>query len=91
MFSYMSYLMTYVPKHLCITMKLDGLVLDVISTFSEAALSSLIFQRSLPNQTDMLLEKSTKPSLKCLKIDKREKLMKMKKNTLQEPDRRHCI
>lgn len=37
----------------------------------------------------MLLEKLTKPSLKCLKIDKREKLMKMggkSQTALQEPD-----
>lgn len=74
----MSHLLTYVLKYLCITMKLDSLVLYIISTFLEASLSSLIFQRSLPNHIDMLLEELGKPSLKCLKIGKREKLMKMK-------------
>lgn len=59
--------------------KLDSLVLYVISTFFEASLSFLIFQRVLPNQIDTFLKEMAKASLKCLKIGEREKLMKTKK------------
>jgi len=64
-------------------MKLDSLVLDVISTSFEVSFStlpSLMFQRILPSQMDMPLKKFAKASLKGLKIGKREKIMKMRKN-----------